>query len=528
MDSKGPKTVRIPLKEFRHKCDKSFGYFAAWKTDCGDDKRPDGNPMDFFDEFHIDVCNFIQFGGNRKLLCIPRGFIKSHIGARLYPVWKAVLWADHRTLIGGNTSFNAKKRVNEAKSIIEEPDFKHAFPERVPNFHKTRWSDECACIERPTNYSDGTFESAGLGKKITGQHKNLVVEDDTSCPDADDQTSESIMPSREDIEQSIGWHRSIYPILIDPMHDEILIILTRWCFYDLYDWIIKNDPGYKIFDRPAIDEKTGKALYPKRFPVEVLEELKLQLGTYRYNALYMNDPRPLDEMVFNPQHTQYYDEIPCEGTVIVSLDPIPPESQAGMGRDYSACIVCLHPTQPGFRGRIYVLDYFYNRYSVPEQIDKTIALAQRYNASRVKVETIFFQIEMAIRLRNKCIEEGISIPIDEIPNVGKSKDHRILGLSPLQEAKALYIRPWMKELENEMYQFVPGKRRFARDDLLDALSMQLPDYKAIDKPTIEVEDAPVFTFESIMKDIKEQQRSKGMRYGFKSQVSSSPYEVWRN
>ena len=517
-------TIKIPYAEFRRKCSESFAYFAAHLTDCGDRFRPDGRPIDFWQpELHEDLCIFLQYGGNRQLIELPRGFLKSHFGARLYPIWDTIQWADHRTLLYGNTTDNARKRVNEIRSTIEEDEFKNIFPEIIPdNFNKTRWSDDCADVKRPNKFSDGTFESAGLGKRMTGRHKTKVVEDDTGSPDSDDISGTFVMPSREDMEKAIGIHKLSYPLLIDPISDKSIVIGTPWCFYDLIDYIKKYEPEYKVFKRIArwIDKDTGEEryLYPKRFPKEVLEEIERRQGPIGFSALYLLNPRPLEEMVFQPAWTQYYDEeMPCEGTVITILDPIPPESGGGMGRDYAAIVTLLLPTQPDYLGRLYVLDYKYGRFTVPEQDDMTFEMAKKWDASRIKVESNFFQKEMFIRIQNHCAKTGEHIVVEAVNNVGKSgsKDARIIGLTQVCESKLFFIRRWMKELENEMYQFVPGKTRFARDDLLDAISMGLTDYRSKRFVPEKQPTKSGYSCDSILEELEEKRQNTGMRYGMR-------------
>ncbi len=522
-----PETIKVNAHDFRSKCEESFAYFCAWQTDCGDTVRNDGTPLDFFDDFHIDVCNFLQFGGNRKILVIPRGFLKSHIAARLYPIWLTLKWADHRTLIVGNTTFNSKKRVNEIKSTLIHPDCKTAWPEIIPkSTRKVRWSDECADVMRPGSYSDGSFESAGVGKKVTGQHKNLIIEDDTSCPDVDDLTAEYIMPSKSDIEQAVGWHRTCYPLLIDPMHDEVLIITTRWCFYDLVDWVQKNESYFNFFEKPAEDGNFEDCLYPKRFPSQICRELYDTMGTFRYSALYRNNPRPPSDMIFKPSDTQYYENIEAPGDVFVTLDPIPPESGGGFGYDYAAIIACLHPKEKPHRGSLYVLEYRYGRFTVAQQIDSAYELAIKYGARVIFVETTFFQFDMKIRLLDKIRTEGGRMSVDHDSHTGKknSKDLRIMGLQPLFERGAVFIKGNMKELENEMYQYVPGSKRVSRDDLLDALAMQLKYFRLqiVDRPVIEKK--PQYLLSDILTEIATDRRKKGMRYGHRAQTT--PYHVF--
>lgn len=516
----------------RKKCDESFAYFAAWQTDCGAEKKPDGTPIDFFDFCHIDVCIFLQYAGPCKELIIPRGFIKSHIGARLYPLWKTTKWLNNRTLIGGNSTRNARKRINEIRESIMRDDFKKVYPEMIPqSYYKTRWSDDCADINRPGKYSDGSFESSGLKKKITGQHKNLIVEDDTSCPDVDDLDSKGALPKPEDIEQAIGWHRSAVPLLVDPITDESLIITTRWCAYDLCDYIRKNEPHYRIFQRAAVNHKTGLPMYPKRFTIPVLEQIKFRIGTYLYNALYDNNPIPLDQMTFRPDWIEYFNWVipKMDGFAVVTVDPIPPEESSPMGRDNAAIVACYHPTDPEWRGHIFVLKYYVGRCSVPEQIDKSIEMALQVQACRIRVEANFFAMDMMHRMRNKVAAEGIrNVVVEPIKYGGneKRKTMRILGLVPIAENHLLHLRRGMSELENEMFGFLPGKR-LQRDDLIDALAFQLEDYQGLSKTAeVKKERPSQNSFESIIAELKEKRGKANRRSYIKPQLRRHPYEVF--
>jgi hypothetical protein len=111
----------------------------------------------------------------------------------------------------------------------------------IPNFNKTRWSDTCACLKRPENLPEGTFEAAGVGTSIIRRHYNRINEDDTIAPKHDELTGGEILPSRDDIEKAIGFHVLTIPLLITSDEDRRRVIGTRWASYDLINYIMTHE-----------------------------------------------------------------------------------------------------------------------------------------------------------------------------------------------------------------------------------------------------------------------------------------------
>ena len=95
-------------------------------------------------EVHLDLCNFLQQDyPNKKLVELPRGFLKTTVASVYYPIWLAINNPSIRILLVQNTFENAAKRVHEIRSIFERNDlFKALYNEIVPNFNSKniRWS----------------------------------------------------------------------------------------------------------------------------------------------------------------------------------------------------------------------------------------------------------------------------------------------------------------------------------------------------------------------------------------------------
>ena len=148
----------------------------------------------------MPLCNFLQQSyPHKKLIELPRGFLKTTIASEYFPMWLAINNPSIRILIVQNTFDNAAKRVHTIRSIFEKHElFRALYPELIPDFNSksVRWSDECAEINRPTTFPEGTFEAAGIGTKITARHYDCL------CKGSYVYTSNGLVPI-EDVKKSM-------------------------------------------------------------------------------------------------------------------------------------------------------------------------------------------------------------------------------------------------------------------------------------------------------------------------------------
>ncbi len=475
------KLSKEKIKLVKEKCLEQFWFFAQTFMS-----------PEFFDEkLHKDLCNFLQYDWKKfhtQIIILPRNFLKTTI-ISYFCLWQAVKNPETRILIVSNTATNAEKTVHTIKTIVEKNQFfQFLFSEVIPDFNHTRWSDRCACLERQNDYPEGTFEAMGVGSNVVRRHYNWIIEDDTIAPQKDDLTGEVAMPTREQVEKAVGFHKLTLPLLINE-DDRRVVVGTRWSDYDLFDYIFRNEK-YTMFNRKAIED--GKPTF-KRFSLERLESIRASMGTYLFNALYLNDPLNKELMVFKPEWIQYYDRTPrlSSGKVEVSIDPA--DAPTGKrNQDFSVIMACLHTTN-----KIYVLDYIRDRLTDVQIIRSAMYLADRYKATTIRVETNKYQfLERAFR--DEFIKKGKYYVLDAVKVKGNKESRLQFALQPLFENKVIHIRRDMNELESELLAFPNG----AHDDTLDALYLQVCDGKTYSQPNsqpkVERREGATFTFEEIM------------------------------
>lgn len=428
------------------------------------------DPKFFDDNLHKKVCDFLQYGGNCKALVLPRSFLKTSI-TDIYLLWRACKDPNIRTLKVSNSADNAAKSIEWIRRKVETESIITSFYSHIrPIYGKVRWSNSCAELARTESYPEGTFESAGVGTNIIRRHYNIIDMDDTIAPRKDAMGRGEIMPTRDDIEKAVGFHKLTIPLLVNP-DDERLVVCTRWAQYDVIDYIKKNEPHFNILDLKATHNGKidGKPLY-RRYMKEELKRIRATLGSYLFSSLYMNTPLSADQMVFHPDWTQYYtpDELPKGGVVVMTIDPAdPPTGKAD--QCYSAIIVAKH-----FKSKMYVMRAYHNRITDSTLIEKALDYAAECDATKIRIETdkykhLVYAFKDAIAKR-----PGVHIIVEDVKSGGRQKEERIMhSLQAFAENGGLYLLKTMPALEDEMQQFPNGK--FV--DMLDALAWQMPSHK---------------------------------------------------
>jgi len=423
---------------------------------------------------HKPLCAFLERDGKRKSAVLPRGFLKTTICSTAYPVWLAVRDPNVRVLICQNRSDNAEKIVQAIRMIFEKNTlFQELYGDLIPNYRKVRWSNRAAEVERSAGHPEATFESAGVRTALTSRHYDVIIEDDIIAASKDDMTGIEAIPSREEVEKAIGWHKLATSLLANPKEGKILNVGTRWAKYDVVEHILtEQNSYYDFFHFSALDEE-GNPVYPERFDLETLALIKEDQGTYIFSTQYLNKPIDEDSMVFDPDWILKYENEPEDLNKYIIVDPAISEKRKA---DYS-CVMCVGADA---EGRMYVLEYERKRVNPSDLIDIIFAMAQRRGTNKVAIETVAYQQALAHFFEKERLRRGIPIRVEEVrPGPRESKDLRIRGLQPVAQAGRLFIKAHHRELYQELLDFPYG----SHDDVADTLAygprlLRLPAGKA--------------------------------------------------
>jgi phage terminase large subunit-like protein len=437
-----------------------------------------------------EIGKILTVGLKRLGIVLPRSWLKTTLCSIAYPIWRAVRDPNVRCLLAQNTFKNACSKNKVVKASFESCGMLQGlFPELMPT-PKQSWSVESLCVNRDRPWAEGTFEVAGTRTQVTSRHYDVILEDDTIAPDKDDLGEESLMPSKDDIGQAIGWHKLVPPLLLDPMKSQNLIVATRWYVEDLISHVMEKEKGFLWYTRACKEDlkgnpdQNGEVQYAKRFSLEVLEDLEARMGPYLYSCLYLNTPVHAKNMTFQPGWISESDTWPRSLLTYTSVDPAGVSEDPESDTDYN---VVMTTGKDPLTGRIHVLEYYRERCVASDLIQAIFDHVRRWHPIKVKVETIAYQSTLKYTIEEMMLKLNFFFMLETIPHHDRAKPARIRSLQPIFAAKAIFIRPHMTALRNELLAY-PFSRH---DDLLDALSMQLDMWHA----TPRERQRPVKTYE---------------------------------
>ncbi len=191
----------------------------------------------------------------------------------------------------------------EAQKVMASEKYAAVFP-HTKLVMKGNRTDENA-IRREEEFTiqhhRGHYRCAGIGGGLTGHGADYGIIDD---PIKDRREAESATVR----ETCWDWYRSVFRTRLQK-HGRVLLLMTRWHMDDLAGRLIqkmKDDPKadyWKIISFPGLfeqDENThpldhrqpGEALWPWLKNEGDLLQIKATLGSYDWESLYQQHPKP--------------------------------------------------------------------------------------------------------------------------------------------------------------------------------------------------------------------------------------------
>jgi predicted phage terminase large subunit-like protein len=239
---------------------------------------------------------------------------------------------------------------------------------------------------------------------------------------------------------------------------------TRWHEDDLAGWLLKEhaDEGWTVISLPAWDENEQNALWPERFPLELLHKIR-KLSLFEWNSLYMQRPSAPEGNLFKRDQWKRWKELPPTfDRMIQSWDATFKETKDGsyvVGQVWGV-------KQPNF----YLVDQVRKRLGFTDTIREIILLSQKWPQAHTKL--------VEDKANGPAIIDALKekVPgIQECAVEGGSKYARAQAVLPLIESGNVIIPdpnvvPWSEEFIDETANFKDGD---CVNDQVDAMSQAL-------------------------------------------------------
>jgi hypothetical protein len=177
---------------------------------------------------HAEIIQCLEDSNPRKIICVPRGTMKSTIASIVYPIWLLIRNPDLRILIDSEIYSNSITYLRAIRMHLES----EAMVSLFGNFRTDSvWREDSMLIaQRKKNLKEPSITAGGVGTTRVGQHYDLIIGDDYNSP---------ANTSTKDQSQKVIDHFRYNLNILDP-GGSYVIIGTRYGESDLIGWVLQN------------------------------------------------------------------------------------------------------------------------------------------------------------------------------------------------------------------------------------------------------------------------------------------------
>ena len=179
---------------------------------------------------HGRVIDILESPSRRKLICIPRGCLKSSIASVAYPIWLLMNNPNLRILIDSELYTNSKNFLREIKGFLESQRVTDVFGQ----FKSSTWNEGEIIVKQRTQVrKEASITAAGIGTTKVGQHYDVII--------GDDMNSQNNTNSIENAAKVVSHYRHNISIL-EP-EGPYVVIGTRFSENDLIGHLLREECG---------------------------------------------------------------------------------------------------------------------------------------------------------------------------------------------------------------------------------------------------------------------------------------------
>lgn len=386
-----------------------------------------------------------------KMILVPRSTFKSTFMTVGLTLQKIVNNRSEKILIANATLANSSRFLTEIKSHLRNnEELRMLYGE----FYKPdlKWNEsEIEVIGRRTGSREATVTASGVGGNLISQHYDTII--------ADDLVNAENSATRLQADKVIDWWKRAFSLL-EP-EGEMLIIGTRFTYYELYSYLIDNMEDEIDFYIKSIYKEDGSMYFPERFDEDKVKELRVLHGSWLFSSYYLNNPVDEDSAIIKRSQLKYYETPPQNLAIFACCDPAVSQSATA---DFSAILVIGVDMHENW----FVLEARRGRWTVGELIEQLFEVYKEWKPITMTIEAIGQAQGLLYPIHDAEEERKIYLPLVVLKVRGSvTKVMRVRSiLQPRFERGKIYIKKEMVELEEEILRFPRAKH----DDLIECLS----------------------------------------------------------
>jgi len=217
-------------------------------------------------------------------------------------------------------------------------------------------------------------------------------------------------------------------------------------------------------------QEEGHELWAAERPHEWLQKRKAEIGSWAFASEYLNNPIMDETAPIKPEHIRYWQEVPENISLVISVDPAYSED---VRSDYKTASLI----GADHLGNRYLIEYIHTHKPVGEYQDSILNLYERFKnrITAIGVPRGGIESEFYRSLLQKAAERKVYPPFVELKNsfrtasgstIREKKSRIIAALQPLFEQGKYYIGKDHHEAREELLSI--GNSRW--DDLVDTMA----------------------------------------------------------
>jgi hypothetical protein len=215
----------------------------------------------------------------RLIISCPPQHSKSTTASIFFPSWYMGRNPDKKVVLASYSQTMAEMQSRKAKDLFYSSEYQKLFPKVVPALNSKYYKNSDHEYETRQR---GSLYAVGIGGSLTGRGYDLGIIDDyvASRLEANSDTCRR---------NNLEWYQSTFLTRQSPTAT-IVIIATRWQVDDLIGTILKEEKDlWEVIALPAVND-LNEALWPERFDLIKLEEIRKSIGSFEWSALYQGNP----------------------------------------------------------------------------------------------------------------------------------------------------------------------------------------------------------------------------------------------
>jgi len=393
--------------------------------------------------------------GKSGVILAPRGSAKTTWITTILCSWLASVYPNIRIGLISNTAKQSNAFSRSIRWTLESNTFQHDIFGNLKG--PVKWNDvEWIAKDSLLHGSkDVTMYSTGAGGAIISKRFDVIL-----CDDILDEENTSNPDQREKVE---NWFwKTLKPCLVPG--GSILVVGTRWAEGDLYQKLIEDKkwPYLRkqafVYEPDDLDHDRPQSYWPEIWPIDKLQQEKLDMGAAMFACSYLNDISGLMEgNIFSRHWFRSFDSLPAgrRYEYKMGVDLASSEKQRA---DFTAIATVAQDDL----GNTFVLDVVRSKMETGHRQFVVDAFLRdpTHPVSRVIVENNQFQSTLVAEL----------LKTTTLPVVGKRSDvdkvTRARAVAARYESGKVYHHRSLAggDFELELLQFPKG-----HDDMIDAL-----------------------------------------------------------